>query len=186
MQEKWGKLSDIGFPRLLHNIFTARAAASTLDVEEGNIKKRFYFKNGVPVYSISNVLNEVLGRLMVRKGVITQEIYEKSLEIMLNGKKKQGDVLLAGGYITPHQLNDTLHIQAKERLFSAFNSLNGTYHYQTIETLPKDLFLSPIHPAHAILQALKNGYYPADRIKAAIDDNKEQLVVFSNKTIYTL
>ena len=186
MQEKWGKLSDIGFPRLLHNIFTARGTASTLDIEDKNIKKRFFFKAGVPVYSISNVLNEVLGRLMVRKGVITQEIYEKSLEIMLNGKKKQGDVLLSSGHITSHQLNDALNIQAKERLFSAFNWLNGTYHYQTIEKLPKDLFLSPIHPAYAILHALKGGYYPADRIKAAIDDNKEQLVAFSNKTVYAL
>ena len=186
MQEKWGKLSDIGFPRLLHNIFAARDTASALDMEDRNIKKRFFFKTGVPVYGISNTLNEVLGRLMVRKGIITQELYEKSLEIMLNGKKRQGEVLLSKGHITPHQLNDALNIQAKERLFSAFNWINGTYHYWTIEKLPKDLFLYPVHPAYAILHALKGGYYPADRMKAAIDENKEQLVLFSNKTVYAL
>lgn len=186
MQEKWGKLSDIGFPRLLHNIFAARDTVSALDMEDRNIKKRFFFKTGIPVYGISNVLNEVLGRLMVRKGIITQEVYEKSLEMMLHEKKRQGDVLLSNGYITPHQLNDALNIQTKERLFSAFNWINGTYHYYIIEKLPKDMFFYPIHPAYAILHALRNGYYSADRMKAAIDENKEQIVVFSNKTVYAL
>lgn len=186
MQEKWGKLNDIGFPRLLHNIFLARDTASVLDLEDRNIKKRFFFKTGVPVYGISNVLNEVLGRLMVRKGIITQEIYEKSLEIMLHEKKKQGEVLLAKGHITPQQLNDSLHIQAKERLFSSFGWVNGTYHYYTIENLPKDLFLYPVHPAYAILHALRNGYYPADKIKIEVDEKRENILAFSPKTIYAL
>src|SRR3989339_790078 len=121
MQEKWGKLNDIGFPRLLHNIFAARDAAGVLDIEDRNIKKRFFFKTGVPVYGISNVLSEVLGRLMIKKGIIAQEVYEKSLEIMLHEKKRQGEVLLANGHITSHQLNDALNIQARERLFSSFS-----------------------------------------------------------------
>ena len=40
MQEKWGKLSDIGFPRLLHNIFVTKDTNSVLDMEDGKIKKR--------------------------------------------------------------------------------------------------------------------------------------------------
>ncbi|MBI3399016.1 MAG: hypothetical protein HY026_07280 [Deltaproteobacteria bacterium] len=83
MQEKWGKLSELGFPRLLHNIFAAKDPASILDMEDGKIKKRIFFRIGIPVHAISNILNEVLGRVMVRKGIITQEIYEKYLGIML-------------------------------------------------------------------------------------------------------
>lgn len=186
MQEKWGTLNDIGFPRLLHNIFAARDSASVLDMENGKVKKRFIFKNGIPVYGISNVLNEVLGRLMVRKGVITQEVYEKSLETMLHEKKKQGEVLLAAGHITPHQLNDALSIQTKERLFSTFSWVTGTYHYYAIEKLPKDLFLYPMHPGYAILNALKNGYYPADRMKTEIEEKKNDVVAVAHKAIYLL
>src|SRR3972149_9709114 len=113
MQEKWGKLHELGFPRLLHNVFSAKDTASILDMEAGKIKKRMFFKIGIPVYAISNVLDEVLGRLLVRKGIIAQEVYEKSLEIMLNEKKKQGEVLISKGYIIPTQLNDTLNIQIK-------------------------------------------------------------------------
>ncbi|MBI5048253.1 MAG: DnaJ domain-containing protein [Deltaproteobacteria bacterium] len=186
MQEKWGKVSDIGFPRLLHNIFIARNTASILDMEDRKIKKRLFFKTGIPIYGISNILNEVLGRFMVRKGIITQEVYEKSLEIMLNEKKKQGEVLLLKGRVTPHQLNDALNIQAKERLFSAFGWTNGTYHYYTIEKLPKDLFLYPIHPAYAILYAVRMGYYPIDKVKTEMEKNRNQIVSFSPKTVYTL
>ncbi|MBI5875197.1 MAG: DnaJ domain-containing protein [Deltaproteobacteria bacterium] len=186
MQEKWGKLNDIGFPRLLHNIFAAKDTAGVLDMEDRKIKKRFFFKTGIPVYGISNVLNEVLGRLMVRKGIIAQEIYEKSLETMLHEKRRQGEVLLSKGHITPHQLNDALNIQARERLFSSFGWVNGTYHYYTIENLPKDLFLYPIHPAYAILHALRNGYYPADKIKTEIEEKREALIAFSTNTIYAL
>ncbi|MBI3753229.1 MAG: DnaJ domain-containing protein [Deltaproteobacteria bacterium] len=186
MQEKWGTLNDIGFPRLLHNIFAARDSASLLDMENGKVKKRFFFKTGIPVYGISNILSEVLGRLMVRKGIISQEVYEKSLETMLHEKKKQGEVLLAAGHITPHQLNDALNIQTKERLFSAFAWVNGTYHYYTIEKLPKDLFLYPVHPGYVILHALKNGYYPAERMKTEIEEKQGQIIAFAHKTIYAL
>ncbi|OGP07588.1 MAG: hypothetical protein A3G39_01205 [Deltaproteobacteria bacterium RIFCSPLOWO2_12_FULL_43_16] len=186
MQEKWGKLSEIGFPRLLHNIFATRDTAGILDMENGKVKKRIFFKIGIPVHAISNVLDEVLGRLMVRKGIITQEVYEKSLEIMLNEKKKQGEVLISKGYIIPHQLNDALNIQIKERLWSVFNWTEGTYHYYPIEKLPKDLFLHPIHPAYAILHAVKMGYYPMDRIKTEMDGKREDSIVFSNKTVYTV
>src|SRR4030066_2216930 len=94
MQEKWGKLEEGGFSRLLHDIFVTKDKASALDIESGKIKKRFFFKTGIPVYALSNILNEVLGRLMVRKGIISQQTDEKSLEIMLIEKRKQGEVLL--------------------------------------------------------------------------------------------
>src|SRR3989338_5165890 len=38
MQEKWGKLHELGFPRLLHNVFSAKDTASILDMEAGKIK----------------------------------------------------------------------------------------------------------------------------------------------------
>ena len=186
MQEKWGKLSDIGFPRLLHNIFVTKDTNSVLDMEDGKIKKRVFFKAGLPVYSISNILNEALGRLLLRKGIITQTIYEKSLEAMLSEKKKQGEVLISGGHITPHQLNEALNTQTKERLFNVFGWANVTYHYYTIAKLPTDLFLYPVHPAYAILHAARMGYYPTDRIKMELEKTRNQIVAFSHKTVYML
>ena len=186
MQEKWGKLNDIGFPRLLHNIFVTKDTASVLDMEDGKIKKRIFFKTGLPVYSISNILNEALGRMLLRKGIITQTIYEKSLEAMLSEKKKQGEVLIAGGHITPHQLNEALNTQTKERLFNVFGWANVTYHYYTIAKLPTDLFLYPVHPAYAILHAVRMGYYPMDRVKMEMEKTRNQIVAFSPKTAYLL
>src|SRR3972149_4551141 len=186
MQEKWGKLHELGFPRLLHNVFSAKDTASILDMEAGKIKKRMFFKIGIPVYAISNVLDEVLGRLLVRKGIIAQEVYEKSLEIMLNKKMKQGEVLIANGYITTQQLNEGLSTQVKERLWSVFSWTEGIYHYYNIEKLPKDLFLTPIHPAYAILQAAKRGYYPFEKIKAEVDGKTNNVISRSSNSAYTI
>jgi len=186
MQEKWGKLEESGFSRLLHDIFATKDKASALDIESGKIKKRFFFKTGIPVYALSNILSEVLGRLLVRKGIISQETYEKSLEIMLNEKKKQGEVLLSNNSITPHQLNDALNTQVKERLFSVFSLTGGTYHYYKIENFPKDLFLYPVHPAYVILHAVKMGYCPFDKVKEEIEKDVSRLVAFSARTAYEL
>src|SRR3970282_136815 len=105
MQEKWGKLEEGGFSRLLHDIFVTKDKASALDIESGKIKKRFFFKTGIPVYALSNILSEVLGRLMVRKGIISQETYEKSLEIMVNDIKKHSRVV-AFSARTVYELED--------------------------------------------------------------------------------
>ncbi|MCR4287531.1 MAG: DUF4388 domain-containing protein, partial [Deltaproteobacteria bacterium] len=120
MKEEHGSLANTGMPRLLHLIHRERDPAGILEITREPIKKRFFFKNGIPVAATSNILNEVLGRLLMQEGIISQKQYESSLEIVLREKKRHGEVLIALGLLTEEKLNMFLTLQLKKRLWKIF------------------------------------------------------------------
>lgn len=170
MKENQGNLARVGMPRLLHLIYNKGDSAAVLDIVREPIKKRFFFQNGRPVFATSNILNEVLGRLLMQEGVITQKDYETSLEVVLKEKKKHGQVLISMGLISPDDLETFLALQLKKRLWKLFSWNEGTYRYTKTETLPGAITRFPLHPATLILEGINLGFYPASRIKADLKD----------------
>ncbi len=166
MKDRQGNLARIGMPRLLHLIYRKGDPAASLDIVREPVKKRFIFRDGVPVAAGSNILNEVLGRLLMQEGVISQKDYERSLEVVLKEKKKHGQVLIAMGLLTPEQLDAFLTLQIKRRVFKIFGWNEGTYRYvRSIGGAP-ELPPLPLHPAALILEGMSLGFYPSSRIRA--------------------
>ncbi len=168
MKEKQGVLAKVGLPGLLHLIYLRGDESAVLDVIKEPIKKRFYFRQGVPVAASSNILNEVLGRLLMQEGVITQQQYETSLEIVLKEKKRHGEVLISMGLLTHEALEDFLALQLKRRLFRLFDWDEGSYRY--IKTaLPGSIPSKPFHPASLILEGISLGFYPVKKIRYGLE-----------------
>jgi len=166
LEEKQGKLASVGLPKLLHLIYKKGDGASVLDIVREPVRKRFFFKDGVPVAATSNILNEVLGRLLMREGIITQEQYENSLQTVLKEKKKHGEVLIGMGLITAAQLDTLLALQLKRRLWRMFGWNEGTFRDSTSESAPESAFRSALHPAALILDGINLGFYTSERLAA--------------------
>lgn len=169
MKEKQGELQKVGLPALLHLIYLRKDDSAILDVIKEPIRKRFFFRNGIPVAASSNILNEVLGRLLMQEGVITQRQYEDSLEAVLKEKKRHGEVLISMGLLTAEALEDFLALQLKRRLFRLFDWEEGSFRYIKTE-LPVNIPSRPFHPASLVLEGISLGFYPVAKLKAALDD----------------
>ncbi|MBI5453242.1 MAG: AAA family ATPase, partial [Deltaproteobacteria bacterium] len=170
MKENQGNLAKVGLPQLLHLIYMKGDRAAALDIVREPVKKRFFFKDGVPAGASSNILNEVLGRLLMQEGIISQKDYETSLEAVLKEKKKHGEVLISMGLLTAEQLDSFLVLQLKRRLWRIFGWNEGTYRYTKIESVPQAISHPSLHPASLILEGVSLGFYPAPRLKADIKD----------------
>lgn len=169
MKEKQGMLAKVGLPGLLHLIYLKRDGSAVLDVIKEPIKKRFYFRDGIPVAASSNILNEVLGRLLMQEGVITQQQYESSLEVVLREKRRHGEVLISMGLLTPESLEEFLALQLKRRLFRLFDWDEGSYRYIKTD-LPGSIPSRPFHPASLILEGISLGFYPVNKIRSGLRD----------------
>lgn len=169
MKEKQGDIGKTGLPGLLHLIYMRKDESAVLDVIKEPIKKRFFFRRGVPVGASSNILNEVLGRLLMQEGVITQQQYELSLESVLKEKKRHGEVLIGMGLLTPEALEDFLALQLKRRLFRLFDWNEGSYRYMKTD-LPANIPSRPFHPASLILEGVSLGFFPAAALRDALAD----------------
>ena len=168
MKEKQGNLAKVGLPQLLHLIYRKGDQAAALDIVREPVKKRFFFKDGVPAGASSNILNEVLGRLLMQEGIISQKDYETSLEVVLKEKKKHGEVLISMGLLTTEQLDAFLVLQLKRRLLRIFGWNEGAYRYTRIDSVPQEITHPSLHPASLILEGVSLGFYPAPRLKADI------------------
>ncbi|GEM_PF-3269170 len=157
-------LGDIGLPRLLHLIYLKQDETAVLDIMREPVKKRFFFRRGLPVAASSNVLGEVLGRLLMQEGIITEKEYEGSLEAVLRDRKRHGEVLISMGLLTKEKLVDFLKLQLKRRLLKVFDWEEGSYKYVRAP-IPEGLPDNPLHPAELILEAISLGFYPVSNIK---------------------
>ena len=167
MKDKHGELARVGLPGLLNLIYIRKDPSAVLDIIKEPIKKRFFFRNGMPVAASSNILNEVLGRLLMQEGVISQQQYETSLEVVLKEKKRHGEVLIGMGLLTPEALDEFLALQLKRRLFRLFDWDEGSYRYIKTD-LPTGVPSRHFHPASLILEGISLGFYPVAKIRSGL------------------
>ncbi|MBI5885053.1 MAG: tetratricopeptide repeat protein [Deltaproteobacteria bacterium] len=165
MQELRGNLSQTSLPQLLHRIYVEPDPCGVLDIARGQTMRHFFFKNGRLVAASSNVLNEVIGRLLVAEKVITQTDYELSLEKVVNEKRRHGEVLISMGLITERELNEFLASQFKRRIWKVMGLPDGTFAYHTAAVVSSGIEQAPAHPAFLILEGLSHGFYPAQRLE---------------------
>jgi CheY-like chemotaxis protein len=110
-----GSLADAPFPRLLFTLHKYRRTGA-LRIAHEQISKVIYLRGGNPVFVTSNLSNETLGRYLVQRGVITDEQYNSSLEIMvLQGKQ---------------QVYEALQGQTREKILRVFAWDDGEYEFR--------------------------------------------------------
>jgi type II secretory pathway predicted ATPase ExeA/tetratricopeptide (TPR) repeat protein len=177
LKKSRGNLVDIGLPKLLHLIYKQNHPFGILDILREPIKKRFFFSGGIPVFATSNILGEVLGRLLMLEGIITQKDYEKSLEAVLKEGRRHGEVLTSMGLITAAELDNFLYLQLKRRAWKIFGWNEGTYNYEVVESLPTGATPMPLHPAKLILDGISLGFYPLERIREELSGYLDSVVV---------
>lgn len=150
-----GSLPETGLPRILHNLYSLRATG-LLHLENNNVKKVVYIRNGYPIFVRSNLVREFLGQILVRTGHLNDESLKQSLEVASETGQRHGMALIEMGLITPHQLNDILRNQVLEKLLEAFSWTDGTYRFVQAREFKQGVTSIDLSPANLILQGLRD------------------------------
>ncbi len=149
-----GKLSESGLPRILHNLYSLRATG-LLHLENSNVKKVVYIRNGYPIFVRSNLVREFLGQMLVRSGLINNEALDKSLDLAEKTGQRQGMALIEMGLITAQQLNDILRNQVLVKLLDIFSWQDGSYRFIQAREFKQGITSIDLSPANLILQGLR-------------------------------
>jgi len=147
-------IEECSVPELLHQLYSKKATG-LLHLQRGDAKKIIYIKDGYPIFARSNMLNECLGRMLVKNGVITQVDCDASVERSKESGRLQGTVLIEMGLLTPQGLHDALTHQVTEKLLSTFKWLDGTSQFVAGKDFKKNVTTIKISPASLILKGIK-------------------------------
>jgi tetratricopeptide (TPR) repeat protein len=132
-----GEITEHQVPALLNYLFDQEASGRLVLVQEG-VNKTIYTIAGVPANVDSSMRDETLGRFLVKQGRITEEDYERSVEVMMGEGIQQGAALVKLGLIAPKELYKTVKEQNLQKLLTAFSFQEGQYRfYSEVEFIEK-------------------------------------------------
>lgn len=152
-----GNLKDVPFPDLLSAFYQKRATGVLL-LKYEKIKKIVYIRDGRPIFVKSNLLNECLGRVLVREKMITEEELNESVKLMKDSGRQQGTILIEMGAISPHNLKYGLEKQLEIKLYDIFGWPEGEYQFNQKEDFETPITTLELSVASLIYEGIKRNY----------------------------
>lgn len=177
-----GNISEAGLPRILHNFYSLRATG-LLHLENSNIKKVVYIRNGYPIFVRSSLVREFLGQMLLRTGHLSEETLETSLEVAKKNGQRHGMALVEMGLITPHQLNEILRNQILEKLLDTFSWQDGKYRFMQAREFKPGITSIDLSPANLILQGLRE-YASREQILKILEPHLDSYLQQAESPLY--
>ena len=156
-------LKHIPFPRLLQRLYARRATGSLL-LLHGGTKKIVSFVEGYPVAVRSNLLNECLGQILLGQKMITGQALAESVKRMQKEKRRQGEILVEMGALSPYNLTRALVEQSEAKLFEIFSWRDGQFMFKQGDAPPKETIRLEHPPAALVLEGIRRHYDSARQV----------------------
>ncbi len=170
-----GNLRDTPFAELLAELYRDKLDGALL-LKKDKLKKIVFTKNGYPVFVKSNLLNECLGKVMVREKMISDEECEESITKMKESGRQQGTVLIEMGCISPHNLQYALQLQLEVKLYDLFGWEQGDFQFNPKSSVPPVTVSLDASTAAVIYEGIRRKY-KIERLREALDGWLDYYVV---------
>ena len=160
-----GELKKVSFARVLGRLHRA-GATGRLHVEQGEIEKSIYFRDGEPIFVYSNKKEELLGNFLLSRKLISEEDLQGALARLSEWGGRLGDALVAIGAIPAHGIFEYLTAQMREKLLEVFEWKEGTYSYYENQEPDTQGYPLGLETYHVIVEGVRDRYR-LERIKDA-------------------
>jgi tetratricopeptide (TPR) repeat protein len=127
-----GALSKGIVPGLLREIYVGRRSG-WLRLVRGSERQSLRFRRGHIVNAHSNVLEDRLGEMLVRRGKLSSADLARATEIVVGEKARLGEVLTRLGLIDASGLEDAVAMHVHEMLVKVFAWTEGSYQFEPEE-----------------------------------------------------
>ncbi|MGB9715682.1 MAG: DUF4388 domain-containing protein [Thermodesulfovibrionales bacterium] len=125
-----GSLKDFGLADILQLIhFQGKSGVLTLEGERDKVKLFFVEGNIVGAISRKRQEDARLGKILLKKGFITEEELKEAIEEQTRTGKKLGSILLQKGFVDKERIKDVLTSQITETVVQIFGWEEGIYEF---------------------------------------------------------
>ena len=162
-----GSLARQPFAHLLQRIYAGRLSGALL-LTSAEVKKIVYVENGYPVAVRSNDPTECLGQILLEQRMISAETLAESLRQMKASKKRQGELLVEMGALSPYNLSRALVLQMEAKLLEVFSWREGRFAFKKGQPAHDQPVRLERTPAALILEGIRRSY-DAERMRSVLD-----------------
>ena len=124
-----GEIAEGVLPQLLRTLYVGRRSG-LVRLRRGDEEQSLRFRHGTIVNSQTNVVEDRLGEMLVRRGLLKQADLERSTEIVMREKRRLGAVLSDLGLIDTNGLEDAIAFHVHEMIARMFVWPDGSYAFE--------------------------------------------------------
>jgi tetratricopeptide (TPR) repeat protein len=173
-----GDLTEGVLPDLLREIYVGRRSG-TLQLSRGQERQSLHFRHGHLVNAHTNVLEERLGEMLVRRGFLSEADLARATAVVVRDGRRLGEVLAEMGLLDASGLEDAVAVHVHETLARAFTWPEGTYGFEEQpEGDPGEELTLKLSTGELILEAVQAIRDP-DVVRYSLGD-MDRVLVLSN------
>ena len=150
-----GDLAEEPLPEILRTIHHYRVPG-VVTATSGDVVKRIYLRGGNVIFATSSDLADSLGAFLKQSALITSgELRVSADRIHASQDKRQGELLVERGVLTPEQLRQIVTEQVKAILYSAFSWEKGTVTFEAGNFRTEELIQLDVPAPQAIADGIR-------------------------------
>lgn len=163
-----GNIKDFGIPKILLYLNRSRKTG-TLIVKTPIFTKKVYLYKGDVIFASSTDEDDRLGETLIRAGKITMEQYDRSVEFLKKTGKRQGEILVELGYLTPQDIIWGVKFQIKDIGYSLFQLKDAEYEFREGEIPSNEVITLKMSMGNLIYEGVRR-INNLNRIKKEMPD----------------
>jgi hypothetical protein len=152
-----GKLKGFGIADILQ-LIGQQQKTGVLVLKNRQHEVRVYFRDGniVRTESLTRKKKDLIGSMLVRADLITEQQLEEALETQKRTLKRLGDVLVSSGALTAERFKLMVQLQATETLYGLFSWNSGTYDFK-LENVEADAdeAITPLRAESVLMEGFR-------------------------------
>ena len=149
-----GNIKDFSIPKILVYLNRNRKTG-TLKVRTPAFTKKVYLHKGDAVFASSTDEDDRLGETLTKVGKITMEQYDTSVEHLKKTGKRQGEILVELGYLTPQEIIWGVKYQIRDIIYSLFELQDAEYEFNEAEIPSDEIITLKMSMANLIYEGVK-------------------------------
>src|SRR3954466_8045647 len=162
-----GTLKDFGIADILQ-LIGHQTKTGKLVLKNGAEEVDVLFVEGNVVFATDNSRpkESLLGNMLLRAEILSEEKLEEALVVQRRSLKRLGDVLLEHNYLAADDLAQIMRLQTTETLYKLFSWKSGTYEFEQEEVEGFKSGFEPVRAESVLLEGFRRmDEWPAVRKK---------------------
>jgi tetratricopeptide (TPR) repeat protein len=169
------------FPELLVALHAA-GETGVLEVRAAGVRTDVTLRRGSPVFAEGGQLRQTLGRLLLRRGEISEQDYVRVIERMTeqlirNETVRMGEVLVELGILTSAEVYEALERQIREKILDCFQWPELECAFRPLDAAPEDLAPFRVPPVAALVLEGVKAHFDAERLRPILEGDGERFPV---------
>jgi CheY-like chemotaxis protein/tetratricopeptide (TPR) repeat protein len=163
---------QLSLPEILIDL-GERAETGILEIRAEGVCTRIHLDRGRPVFAEGGSLRDTLGRLLLRRGEISQQDYVRVIERMTerlveNEPLRMGEVLIELGLLTPNDVYDALAQQVADKIIACFRYPRFSHSFHPLEATSEEMLAFDASTLEALILAGMKEHFGPGRVELLV------------------